>query len=376
MYYHTDVKKTRAIVDLEAIAHNYRQAVKLCAPDTAVAAVVKANAYGHGAVRVARRLMEEGCSFFTVATVDEALELRAGGVEGTVLILGYVLDEYLSEAVKNDISLAADSVEHMEKISEAAGGQPVKVHIKLDTGMNRTGFAVKNEPMTPELLRAARLFREHPNMVCEGIFSHFAMADEENGEPFTRIQFERFQRAAEAFERQGVKPAVRHICNSAGLVRFEKMRLDVVRMGITLYGCGALDAACRPAMEFRTRIVNVHELKAGESVSYGLTYTAESDRRIAIIGAGYADGLKRCLSNGRGYVLCRGAKAPFVGRICMDMAMIDVTHIPDASVGDDAVIFGRDGGAFLSADEVADCVGTIPYEILCSVSERVPRVYR
>ena len=153
------------------------------------------------------------------------------------------------------------------------------------------------------------------------------------------------------------------------------MHLDAVRMGVTLYGCGNLDAACKPAMTFKTRVINVHALKKGESVSYGCTYTADSDRRIAVIGAGYADGYKRCLS-GKGYVLCPGKKAPLVGRICMDMAMVDVTDIPEAAVGDDAVLFGSDAEALLSAEEVASWADTIPYEILCAVSARVPRVYR
>ncbi|MGN1121487.1 MAG: alanine racemase [Eubacteriales bacterium] len=370
---YTDVKKTRAYVDLEAIAGNYRHAA--AQTGVPVIAVVKANAYGHGAAAVARRLMDEGCRFFAVATVDEALELRESGVTGRILVLGYVLDDCLEQAVAKDISLAIDSACHLQKLLDVAAGRAVNVHIKLDTGMNRTGFAVKDSALPSGLAEAAELLLSHPNAVCEGVFSHFAVADEDDGGAFTALQFERYRKAVAALEKMGVKPAVRHICNSAGLVRFADMRLDAVRMGITLYGCGNLDPACRPAMSFKTVIVNVHTLKAGESVSYGLTYTAERDRRIAVIGAGYADGLKRCLSGGKGCVLCHGKRAPFVGRICMDMAMIDVTDIPEAAVGDDVTIFGQDGNAVLTADEVAKNAGTISYEILCSVSGRVPRVY-
>ena len=377
MLNHTDVKKTRAVIDLEAIAANYRHTADLCRP-AEVAAVVKADAYGHGALAVAKKLESVGCKLFTVSNIDEALELRTGGINGMILVLGFVLDEFLPEAVENGISLAVDTVAHLEKILQAADGRTVKIHIKLDTGMNRTGFAAKSAPEQPldaELVRAASLIRSHDNLVCEGIFSHFAVADEPDGADFTEMQYARFTDTVEKLRALGIQPTYRHICNSAGIVNFPHMHLDAVRMGVTLYGCGNLDAACKPAMTFKTRVINVHALKKGESVSYGCTYTADSDRRIAVIGAGYADGYKRCLS-GKGYVLCHGKKAPLVGRICMDMAMVDVTDIPEAAVGDDAVLFGSDAEAFLSAEEVASWADTIPYEILCAVSARVPRVYR
>lgn len=377
MLLHTDEKKTRAVVHLDAIAANYRHTAALCAP-AKVAAVVKADAYGHGAPAVAKRLSAEGCDFFTVSGIDEALELRRDGIAGTVLVLGYILDDFLEEAIANDISLAVDTVAHLQTILETAAGRTVKLHIKLDTGMNRTGFAAKDilESDTPdgELIRAVELLSEHKNAVCEGIFSHFAMADEPDGAAYTRKQYERFCRTVEKLAAIGLHPTYRHICNSAGIVRFPEMHLDAVRMGVTLYGCGGLDAACRPTMDFKTRIINIHTIAVGESVSYGCVYTANKPRRIAVIGAGYADGLKRCLS-GRGCVLCHGKRAPLIGRICMDMAMIDVTDIPEACVGDDAVLFGHDGQAFLAVEEVAALADTIPYEILCAVSARVPRVY-
>lgn len=376
-----DIKKTRAIIDLDAIAHNYRYTKELCG-GVRVAAVIKADAYGHGARAVAGTLAREGCDFFAVATIDEALELREGGVGGTVLVLGYVLDERLEEAVTHGISLAIDDAAHLARLSEIAAGRDVRVHLKIDTGMSRTGFPALPSAQTevanalpPALSEAVAILKANPSLRCEGLFSHFAVADEADGEAFTEEQFERYQRTAAALEANGVHPAVRHICNSAGLLRFPAMRLDAVRLGVTLYGCGELDAAYRPCMTFKTVIVNIHTVKKGESVGYGRTYIAESDRRIAVIGAGYADGVKRCLS-GRGYVLCHGKKAPFVGRICMDMAMVDVTDIPEAGIGDDAVIFGTDGNAVLSADEVARFADTISYEILCAVSARVPRIYR
>ena len=350
MLNHTDVKKTRAVIDLNAIAGNYMHTAKACAP-AKVAAVVKADAYGHGALAVAKRLNAVGCDFFTVSNIDEALELRTGGITGTILVLGYVLDEFLPEAVENDISLAVDTVAHLKTILRAADGRPVKIHIKLDTGMNRTGFFAKGDgaPLDEELHKAVELIEKHPNLVCEGIFSHFAVADEPEGSAFTETQYARFTETVEKLRALGLKPTYRHICNCAGIVRFPQMHLDAVRMGVTLYGCGDLDSACVPAMTFKTRVINVHTLKKGESVSYGCTYTADTDRRIAVIGAGYADGYKRCLS-GKGYVLCHGKKAPLVGRICMDMAMVDVTDIPEAAVGDDVVLFGKDGDERLPAE--------------------------
>ena len=374
MYTNTDLKKTRAIIDLDVLSQNYLYTKKMCAP-AKVGAVVKADAYGHGAVRVASRLAADGCDFFAVATVDEALELRAGGITQPVLILGYVLDNFLENAISPNISLALDSVEHLEKIIEVAAGRHAKIHIKIDTGMNRTGFPAKNTSFSPELKEAVKLLKNNENIECEGIFSHFALADEPDGEDFTKKQYERFCETVKALEQTGIHPKIKHICNSSAIVGFPYMHLDAVRMGISLYGCADIDKAYKPCMQFKTVIVNIHKLSCGEGVSYGQRFVADKDMRIAVIGAGYADGLKRCLSCSKGYVLCHGKKAPILGIVCMDMTIVDVSDIPEAKVGDDAVIFGSDSGAYLSADEVAERAGTIPYEILCSVSSRVPRVY-
>lgn len=372
----TDVKKTRAVVDLEAVAHNYNTAKKVCG-NKRICAIIKADAYGHGAAMVAKRLEKEGCDFYATATVDEALSLRESGVSGTVLILGYVLDCYLESAISNNISLAADTFSHLENIVNAANGRPVRVHIKLDTGMNRTGFPSKDGEVCDELLRAAELIKNNKNVIFEGLFSHLAVADDDDGEAFSTVQYERFLSVAQKLEKLGIKPEIKHICNSAGLRKFsDKMGLDAVRCGISLYGCEIVGADYKPAMEFITTVVNVHTMKKGEQVGYGLSFTAQKDMKIAVIGAGYADGLKRCIADGGGYVLIHGQKAKFVGRICMDMAMVDVTDIPAVEVEDDAVIFGYSEGAHLSADKVAEFAGTISYEIICAVSARVPRVYK
>lgn len=371
----TDVKKTRAIVNLDAIAHNYKLAKKVC-NNKRICAIIKADAYGHGAVPVAKCLEKEGCDFFATATVDEALSLRENGVKGTVLILGYVLDCYLESAISNDISLAVDTYEHLESIVEAAKGRAVRVHIKLDTGMNRTGFSAKDGGLCEEIERLADIFKNNDNLVFEGLFSHLAVADDDDGEAFSDIQYKRFLSTAEKMEKIGLVPQIKHICNSAGLRKFsDKMGLDAVRCGISLYGCEKAGLDYKPAMDFVTTVVNVHAMEKGEQVGYGLSFTAPKDMKIAVIGAGYADGLKRCIATGGGYVLIHGKKAPFVGRICMDMAMVDVTDIPEVKVEDDAVIFGYSEGVHLSADEVAEFASTISYEIICAVSARVPRVY-
>ena len=372
----TDVKKTRAIINLDAIAHNYRLAKEVCG-NKRICAIIKADAYGHGAAPVAKRLEQEGCDFFATATVDEALRLRESEVKGTVLILGYVLDCYLENAISNGISLAVDTYEHLESIVKAAEGRTVKVHIKLDTGMNRTGFPAKDDELCEELKKVVSLFENNENLVLEGLFSHFAVADDDDGEAFSDVQYARFLSTAEKLEKLGIVPEIKHICNSAGLRKFsDKMGLDAVRCGISLYGCETAGLDYKPAMDFVTTVVNVHTMKKGEQVGYGLAYTAPKDMKIAVIGAGYADGLKRCIAAGGGYVLLHGKKAPFVGRICMDMAMVDVTDIPEVKVEDDAVIFGYSEGVHLSADKVADFASTISYEIICAVSARVPRVYK
>ncbi len=371
MIFH-DTRKTRAEIDLDALAENYHTAEKKVG-GALVAAVVKADAYGHGAVRVAKRLEKEGCRVFAVSCLNEALELRENDIAGRILILGYVADELLEDAAENDISLAVDTFEHLKAMTDAANGRTLCVHVKLDTGMSRTGFDATGDGVPEELKQTCAWLLAHPNIRLEGVFSHFAVADEPDGEPFSEKQFARYGHCLACIEKSGLSPVYRHICNSAGLERFPAMHMDMVRMGISLYGYYA-GKDYRPVMRFVTTVVNVHTLKKGETVSYGCTYTAQSDRRIAVIGVGYADGFQRSLS-GKGSVLIRGRKAPVVGRVCMDMTMIDVTDVPDVAVGDEVTLFGTSGGICLSAEETAKDAGTIAYELLCAVSKRVPRLY-
>lgn len=358
--------KTWCRVNLDAIAHNYKYTCS--GTDSDVMCVIKANAYGHGAVAVAKRLYEEGCRRFAVSSLEEALELRIGGIGGEILVLGYVLPQRLDEAVENDISFALASLGFAEKLCKTDFKNKPKVHIKLNTGMNRTGFNVCHNSGYDELLSALELIK-NANIQVEGVFSHFAKAEEDKA--FTQKQWGYFENAVGFINKNGVFPKIRHICNSMGTYNYSSMHLDAVRLGIHLYGCGSEDKNHIPAMSFYTRIVDIHTLKEGDGVSYGLDFVADKEMKIAVIGAGYADGIFRCLSDGRGCVVVRGRKCPIVGRVCMDMTMIDITDVPDAEIEDVVTIWGEG----LSADEQAENAGTISYELLCSVAPRVVRIY-
>jgi alanine racemase len=371
----TDKTKTRLIVNLEDVAHNYNYGKKL-AKGAKVAAVLKADGYGNGAVAIAHRLEKEGCDFFAVSNIDEALELRDAGVKGIILILGYVFDEYLESAVENDISLSVDTSAHLKKIIEKACGRPVKIHIKADTGMNRTGYYAKGGDLSEDLILSANLIKENANVICEGIFTHLATADVEGGEDFSRLQYERLVNTTNKLRALGINPQIVHLSNSAGLAKFSSFGLDAVRMGVSLYyGYCTDDANFRHTTSFKTKVVNVHEMKKGEGLSYGQKFVAPEDMTIAVIGAGFADGLCRSLSYGKGSVLINGEKFPIIGLICMDMAMID-TLGKKINVGDDVTIFGTDHGKTITVEEIAKDAGRTPYEIICGISKRVPRIYK
>ncbi|MBE6681027.1 MAG: alanine racemase [Ruminococcaceae bacterium] len=359
--------KTWCNINLDAIAHNYKYTCSRT--DSAVICVIKANAYGHGAVPIARRLYDEGCRSFAVSSIEEALELRLGGItDCCILVLGYVLPCRIKEAVENDISFALASYDFAKQLCETDTEKAPKVHIKLNTGMNRTGFTVCHNSGYQELAEAIELIREN-NIEVEGVFSHFAKAEDDTA--FSQKQWGYFENAVDFIKSKGVSPKVIHICNSMGTYNYPSMHLDAVRLGIHLYGCSSDDKNYLPAMDFYTRIVDIHTLKEGDGVSYGLDFIADKEMKIAVIGAGYADGIFRCLSDGKGYVLVRGKKCPILGRVCMDMTMIDISHVPDAKVCDVVTIWGEG----LSADEQAKNAGTISYELLCSVAPRVTRVY-
>lgn len=370
------LKRTWAEVDLDALAHNYEVICRHVGEKTKLLGVIKADAYGHGAVPVAKELEALGASYLAVSNIDECEEVRLGGVALPVLMLGFTPADQAERILELDMTQAVQSLDIAEAFSDAAVkcGKKMKVHIKLDTGMGRLGFLC-DEAHFDESLRDILAVLRLPGLDVEGVFTHFCVADEEGEEnvAFTRTQHERFLRMiGEAETRGGFRFRLRHCCNAGGIVCYPEWAGDMVRCGIILYGSGSLaeKMGMEPVMSLKTRVATVRELAPGTSVSYGRTYFTERESRIAVLPIGYADGLHRALSN-RMEVLTPYGRARQVGRICMDMCMIDVTDLPEVKSGDEVEIFGKN---VLCAEDAGLC-GTIPYELLCAVSKRVPRHY-
>jgi len=359
-----------AELDLDALAHNFRQIRRRVGPGTQVLAVVKANAYGHGAPEIARALVAEGASHLGVACVDEGVQLRRGGIATPIVLLGYLPPWEAAAAVLHRLTPTVTTAEtaHALGAACAAQGTAIDVHLKVDTGMGRFGVSPAEVPAFAALIAAL------PALRLRGAYTHFAVADEAD-KAFTRRQFAAFMDATKELP----KLLLRHVANSATIADLPEMTLDMVRPGIALYGCYPSEQVgreldLRPVLALKSVVARVHTLAAGETVSYGRTWTARRDSRIALIPCGYADGLPRSISN-QGHVLVRGQRAPIAGRVCMDQHMVDVTDIPDAAAGDEAVILGRQGGEAITAEEIAGLAGTINYEVLCAVAARVPRHY-
>ena len=364
-----------AEIDMDAIVGNFDAIRSFVPGEKKLMAVIKANAYGHGAAAVAKAL-EDRADFFGVAMLDEALELRACGVTLPILILGYTDPELFPLLVKYEVRPAIFRLSDAKRLNEAAAraGKIADLHIALDTGMSRIGYADSDESVE-EIKKIAAL----ENVRIEGVFSHFANADSRDME-YTDFQNGRFRRFCEKLAGAGVAIELRHLYNSAATIGLST-EYEMMREGIILYGLHPSDEVdmeklpgLRPAMALRARIEQVKTLPSGVAVSYGCTYVTERETRVATVCAGYADGVPRAISN-RASVLVHGKRSPIIGRVCMDQLMIDVTDIPEASVGDLATVFGRDGGDEITADEVAALAGTIGYELVCAINRRVPRVY-
>jgi len=379
------IRPTEAVVDLTAIAHNFRVAVEL--GGRPAMGVVKADAYGHGAVEVASALVQAGAPMLAVALPEEGLELREAGLEAPVLVLCAEPARYdvLVRHRLTPVLFAANQVGWLARAARAAGAA-ASAHLEVDTGMGRTGVSPEELPALVEALSAA------PEIRLEGLFTHFASADLEP-RSFTEGQAERFEAAAELLARAGHAPRLRHLSNSAGTIAFPEIRQDLTRPGIMIYGYLPFEAGARqvpavreaaarlrPALTWRSAVVHVKTVASGTPISYGGHWVASRPSRIATIPVGYGDGYGRRLSGrpgmGRADVLVRGRRAPVAGTVCMDMTMIDVTEIPGVEVGDEVVLLGAQGGARIGADELAEKVGTISYEILCAIGPRVPRRYR
>ncbi|HWS42135.1 MAG TPA: alanine racemase [Pseudoflavonifractor sp.] len=376
----TEQKRTWREISLSNLEHNYRTLRAMLPAGCRFLGIVKANAYGNGAVRVARKLEELGCEYLAVACVDEAADLRGAGVTTPILILGSTPADYAGELLRLNLTQTVFDLDSAQALSEAAvrAGKKLKIHVKLDTGMSRLGFLCDEEHMDASVEAVARLCAL-PGLEHEGAFTHFS--DSDGSEEYTMLQFTRFLEALKRLEEQGVAFPIRHCANSGAVLNYPSTHLDMVRPGLSLYGhypdpsCEGLDGpGLLPVMELKSRVSAVRSLPAGTVVSYGRTFTLQRDSRLAVLPLGYADGLHRVCSN-QMEVLIHGRRVPIVGRICMDMCMADVTDIPGVQADDIATVYGRDGSEDLPIEEAARAAGTIQYELLCAISERVPRVY-
>lgn len=366
-----------AQIDLDAAAHNMRQIRKHVGPDVKIAAVVKANAYGHGSVELAKTFAENGADCFAVSSLDEAVELRRyAHIDKEIFILGHTDARRTEELLTYDIEPAVFNLKNAEFFSQEAQrlGKTLRVHIAVDTGMSRVGFQV-NEFSVSEIKAIAAL----PNIEIRGMFTHFAVSDIKD-KTFTREQYGHFRWMCKRMEEEGIHIALCHCCNSAAALELPEYYCDMVRPGIIMYGCEPSPDVdikpydLRPVMSLRCCIAHVKLIDAGATVSYGRHYTAPSRRKIATLPVGYADGYSRILS-GKVDVLYHGHRVPQVGAICMDQCMIDVSGEANVHAGDEVVLFGRQGDSFIPIEEIAAVCGTINYEIMCNISRRVPRVY-
>ncbi|MFC5407102.1 alanine racemase [Cohnella soli] len=369
-------RDTQAEVSLEAIRHNVRTIRSGLGERCRMMAVVKADGYGHGAVEVARAALEAGASDLGVAFLDEAIALIDAGIRAPILLLGHISSRAVEEAIRREVAMTVFAEETMDAIIAGCRklNRRARVHLKIDTGMTRLGVASADEAYS-----LASQALDSGCIELEGIFTHFANADNED-EVYTRMQLSRFVDMIADLEKRGIRFPVKHCCNSAATLKFPDMHMDMVRVGIALYGLSPFSQErCTPlplipAMELKTRIVALRSVPQGTSVSYGRRYTTEEDSLIATLPIGYADGYSRQLSN-NGTVLVHGSAAPVVGTVCMDQIMIDVTGIPGVRVGDEVVLFGASEGGAVSIDAVAGNLRSINYEVVCKVGKRVPRIY-
>lgn len=366
-------RPTVAEIELDAILHNYNSIMGLCPDESVGFAVVKADAYGHGAIAVARHLQANDVGAFAVATTEEAVELRDAGVTGRILMLGLTERDDADELVPRGIECIVGHRRQIDLFDEAASaaGRTAELHLKVDTGLGRIGF----EP--ERALEAAQAIRAKRRLRLAGVMTHFSVADDPQGDPFTREQIRCFESLRSDFEKAGVTVPLWHAAATMGTLRFPEAHFSGIRPGIGIYGCATAPpasrpVALRPAMTLRTRIAAIRALPEGATVSYGRTWRAVRPSRVAILPIGYGDGYSRGLSN-KGEVLVRGQRAPVVGNICMDHTMVDVTAVEGAAEGDDVVLVGRQGGGEITASELAQRLDTIPYVITTSVSRRVPR---
>ncbi|MBF0572792.1 MAG: alanine racemase [Desulfamplus sp.] len=400
-------------INLNALANNVKRLKERSSPNVALMAVVKANGYGHGAVVIAKTVLENGASSLAVARIHEAVELRKAGIEAPILLFGDVLPCQLEWLTLNDVSITIGSLSSAKDISKAAKvisgsalpldnlaksknhnilTQVVKVHIKVDTGMGRIGFVIpalpvsgssnieqSNQALFDKIVDEIIEITTIDNIEVEGIYTHFANADIKD-KSHVNEQIQNFNAIINALRNRGFKPRICHAANSAATIEIPEAHFNMVRAGIAMYGLYPSDESNRefielePVMSVASKIIHLKNVPSGFKVSYGSTYITSSPTKIATVPIGYADGYSRLLSS-KGEMLVKGVRCKVVGRVCMDYTMIDVGHIPDVEVGDDVVVMGRQGNQEISADEIACHINTINYEVVCSFNRRMPIVY-
>lgn len=374
------LKRTWADISLDDLEYNYHSIRSRLPSGTRFLGVMKADAYGHGAVPVSRALADLGAEYLAVSNLEEAVQLRRGEIRLPILILGYTPPEYAENMIYLDITQEVHSLDYAKELDASLAGTNyiLNVHLKLDTGMTRIGFfAYDNERTLDELKQVAAL----PHLRIEGVFMHFCVADStaEEDVTFTRLQFRRFTDMLSAMEGAGIRPEIRHCCNSGATILYPEYALDMVRPGIITYGnapSAELEGAIslRPMMSLHSMIAQVRTVPAGTDISYGRLYRTKEATRVAVLPIGYADGLSRLLTGKASFYL-HGTMVPVVGRICMDMCMLDVSAVPDAKPGDVVTIFGYDeDGTLVPCERLASAQGTINYELLCQISKRIPRI--
>lgn len=370
-----DLRPVWVEINLDKLAHNMREVKRVVKPGTLVTAVIKADGYGHGAVQIGKTLLENGADRFAVATLSEAIQLRKNYKDVPILILGYTPDESAEDVIRFNITQTVYSYDQARVFSEKAQKlcKTVSLHIKIDTGMSRLGMQADEETIE-QIKKISKL----PNVFIEGIFTHFAVADEKD-KNFTYEQVKKFNYVCDSLEKEGVKIPIKHVSNSAAIIDLPDFNYNMVRAGIMLYGLYPSDEVnkgninLKEVMSLKARVSHVKELEAGRGISYGLIYKTNKKSKIATLPLGYADGFTRLLT-GKAQAIVKGKKVSVVGRICMDQCMIDVTGL-DVNRGDEVILFGSDDENTISIDDLANKLGTINYEIVCMISKRVPRLY-
>ena len=378
-----DSPLTWAEIDLDAIAHNVLELRRITNPKARLMVAVKANAYGHGIIEVARQALQNGADALGVARVDEGIRLRKDGIDAPVLVFGFTPPSEAARLHEFDLIQTVHSYETARALSDTTSSLDIKIniHLKVDTGMGRLGLLPDSRRATPadSAVEEVKSIAGLSNLKLEGIFTHFATADWSD-KSYAEKQFQIFSNFLDQLHKAGLKFSVKHAANSGAIIDMPQTHLDMVRAGISVYGLYPSDEIYKnhiklwPAMSLKARIIHLKKVPAGFMVSYGITHKTKKPTTIATIPVGYGDGFSRLMSS-NGYMLVHGQQAPIIGRVCMDLTMIDVGHIPEAEVEDEVVVFGHQGNASITADDLARSTNTINYEVVTRISDRVPRVY-